>query len=66
MKGFLSYFSCVLLNLYDLCTLVLRQDEEEGEEEEAEEKITRNWSILKTTPQPHKSKVPAELMTIVI
>lgn len=40
--------------------LLLGQDEEsEGEEDnEVEEEITRNWSVLKSTPQLHKSKVP--------
>ncbi|XP_054777867.1 protein PLASTID TRANSCRIPTIONALLY ACTIVE 12, chloroplastic [Prosopis cineraria] len=35
------------------------EEEEEGEEDEEEgegEKITRNWSVLKTSPQLHKSK----------
>lgn len=32
-------------------------DEEEGDGEEEEEKIDRKWSVLKTTPQPRKSKV---------
>lgn len=44
--------------------LLLGQDEEsEGEEDkeddEVEEEITRNWSVLKSTPQLRKSKVPS-------
>lgn len=31
-------------------------DGEEEEEEEEDEKITRNWSVYKTTPQARKSK----------
>lgn len=31
-------------------------DEEDSEEEEVEEKVTRNWSVLKSTPQVPKSK----------
>lgn len=30
----------------------------ETEDDEEEEKITRYWSVLKSTPQLHKSKVP--------
>lgn len=42
---------------------LLRQDEDESEEEDekVEEKITRNWSVLKTTPQLHNSKVPTDV-----
>lgn len=32
-------------------------EEEEEEAEEEKEKITRNWSVYKTSPQPRKSKV---------
>ncbi|CAL9751361.1 unnamed protein product [Musa acuminata subsp. burmannicoides] len=32
------------------------EDESEEEDEKVEEKITRNWSVLKTTPQLHNSK----------
>lgn len=46
-----------------LCLLseFLQQDEGEDSEDEgdneADEKITRNWSVLKSNPELHKSKV---------
>lgn len=32
-------------------------EDSEGEVDDEEEKITRNWSVLKNTPQLRKSKV---------
>lgn len=44
----------------------LQQDEGEDSdvdgEDEVEEKITRNWSVLKTTPELRKSKVLSVLI----
>lgn len=43
------------------------QDEEEGSEaegEEEDEKITRNWSVLKSNPELSKSKVISFLLII--
>lgn len=43
------------------------QDEEEGSEaegEEEDEKITRNWSVLKSNPELNKSKVISFLLII--
>ncbi|CAK7350164.1 unnamed protein product [Dovyalis caffra] len=34
----------------------VEEEEEEEEEKEEEEKITRNWSVYKTTPQAPESK----------
>lgn len=54
------HYSCLNIDIGSFCFLILKkygEDSEDEGDEDVEEKITRNWSVLKSTPQLRKSKV---------
>ena len=51
--------------LWDISEPFMTQDEEEdAEEAEKDEKVARNWSVLKSTPELRNSKVKRHIHTL--